>query len=391
MEKHGTEIDDLNRLSDRQLQALRASVESAISRRHTSVHGESARFDSANQLFTVSEGVRRLHAHQLDALRNAFEHWVQEARDDRTRRSRERVFLIFLVLRFTGARLGEVLALDAETDVDFEQAEVRIGGRDTSREPREVPLPQDVLDRIRQWMERDADHGASGTRERLFALDQGFLRRKFYEQERRSGIARELLNPRILRSSRAVELLQGGMPMHAVQSLLGHTRTDFTASYVTLAEDDLRHIIQHYCNKEFGMETSARNSFSGTVTKVETNPVVAEVIFKTDSGYEISSVITRQSCDKLGLAKGKRVSALVKATWVILEKASVPTTSSARNTFPGVVTKVVSDDVVADVQGKLMDGTPVCALVTAESLRKLDIGEGDSFFFMFKAMNVIIS
>lgn len=385
-----TKSDKLDQLSDQQLLALRKRVEMAISSRE-SLHDGAARFEKVCRLFTVAEGVRRLHVHQLATLRSAFEEWVRDARDDRTKRSRERVLIVFLVLRYTGARLGEVLSLDEHADIDFDRGEVFIGGRENTRDVRAVPLPQDVLTCIRQWLEQNGNSGGGAKGERLFALDQGFLRRKFYEQMKRSGIAKDLLNPRILRNSRAIELLQGGMPMHAVQSLLGHTKTDFTASYVTLADDDLRNIIHHHCNKEFGMETSARNSFSGVVTKVVANPVVAEITIRTESGYEVSSVITRMSCDKLGLAEGKRASALIKAPWVMLEKAATPTSSSARNTFPGVVTHVVSDDVVADVQGKLMDGTPVCALITAESLRKLNIGVGDSFFFMFKAMNVIIS
>lgn len=389
METHDSELDAVTALDDRQLLALRGRLEQELAKRE-SLQETAVRFGHACRLFTVSKGVRRLHEHQLAALRTAFETWVEEARDQRTRRSRERVLIVFLVLRFTGARLGEVLALDEFTDLDSEQGEVCIGGRG-SADMRAVPLPQDVMDRVREWIDRNGSTVAGSSSERLFALDQGFLRRKFQEQEQRSGIARDMLNPRILRNSRAVELLQGGMPMRAVQSLLGHSKTDFTASYVTLADDDLKHIIQHYCSKEFGMETSARNTFNGTVTKVASNAVVAEVILKTDSGYEISAVITNQSLEKLGFKEGRRATALVKATWVILEKASVPTTSSARNTFPGVVTKVVCDDVVADVQGKLMDGTPVCALITMESYRKLDIGEGDSFFFMFKAMNVIVS
>lgn len=46
---------------------------------------------------------------------------------------------------------------------------------------------------------------------------------------------------------------------------------------------------------------------------------------------------------------------------------------------------------VAEVSGILEDGTPVCALVTAESFTKLGIGEGNCFIFMFKAMSVILS
>ena len=139
------------------------------------------------------------------------------------------------------------------------------------------------------------------------------------------------------------------------------------------------------------MDTSARNTFTGKIKGLTFNQVMCEAIIETQTGYEIAAIITNHSRERLGLAEGMPASALIKATWVILEKAAQPTATSARNAFPGVITGVVSDDVVAEVQGKLSDGTPVCALVTTGSFKKLGIGVGDSFIFMFKAMSVIIS
>lgn len=386
----------LHHMSDDQLLELEKCVSDLLSTRHSNGYTANPPVGlmPACRLLTVSEGVRRLDKAQLETLAQAFGAWVEEARDSRTRRSRERVFIIFLVLRYTGARLGEVLTLDEHADIDFGQGLVilrRNGEEGNDREVRHVPLPEDVVERIRIWCETNVypTHATEG--ERLFRLDQGFLRRKFYEQEKRCALPRELLNPRVLRNSRAIELLQGGMPMRAVQALLGHTTADLVSSYVTLADEDLKNITQQYCRVEFSMETSARNTFHGTVIRVVSNPVLSEVVLKTDSGYEVAAVITNQSREKLGLAEGKPATALVKATWVILDKGAPPLATSPRNAFPGVVTSVISDDVVTEVQGKLADGTPVCALVTAGSFKKLKIGEGDSFVFMFKAMSVIVS
>ncbi|WP_027185995.1 TOBE domain-containing protein [Desulfovibrio inopinatus] len=347
----------------------------------------------ACRLFTVSEGVRWLNKHQLELLASSFTAWVQVSRDARTKRSRERVYLVFLLLRYSGARLGEVLSLDERKNFDYLRKVVMIDDSTAEGKKREVPLPEEVIECLREYCiqyEVDTTETSKST-ERLFDLDQGFLRRKFYEQSSRSGLPKDLLNPRVLRNSRAIELLQGGMPMRAVQAILGHTKADFTASYVTLAQNDLRHIIHQHCHQEFGMETSARNTFHGEVTKVVSNPVMSEVTLRTSAGYEIVAIITNESREKLGLAEGKKASAMVKATWVILEKALIPPQTSARNAFPGVVTNIISDDVVVEVSGKLGDGTPICALITAGSFDKLGIGKGDSFIFMFKAMSVIIS
>ncbi len=376
-------------LGEKDLVALRGHIDRALGSRSGVL--DRSGVSSACRLFSVSDGVRRLDRRQLSVLSASFKEWMEAARDARTRRSRERVFIVFLMLRYTGARLGEVLALNERRHIDFFRGLVLIPDGPEPDGAREIPLPAMLIDRIRQYCARYDDitiRGRAG--EPLFDLDQGFLRRKFHEQEERSGLPRELLNPRVLRNSRAIELLQGGLPMRAVQALLGHSKMDFTASYVDLAEEDLRHIIHQHFNKEFGVETSARNTFNGEIFAVTANPVMCEVALRTASGNEVVAVITNQSREKLGLAEGRPVTAIIKAPWVILEKAASPAPSSARNAFPGIVADIISDEVVAEVTGTLDDGTPVCALVTAESLRKLGIGTGDRFIFMFKAMSVIL-
>ena len=66
------------------------------------------------------------------------------------------------------------------------------------------------------------------------------------------------------------------------------------------------------------MKISARNSFKGTVKKVVTGAVNAEVTLEIAPGVEIVSVITKSSAETLGIAEGKEAYAVVKATDVIV-------------------------------------------------------------------------
>ena len=386
-------LDIIERLGRDELAALRARIDGALGGgAEGGMPTNGAMRSQACRLFTVPEGVRRLDKRQIEALTRSFEAWVGGSRDKRTRRSRERVFLVFQMLRYTGARLGEVLAMDEREHIDFIRGMVTIPDDSGKDRKREIPLPPELIGLVREYCAKYDDYqGSDSWRERLFDLDPGFVRRKFYEQEERSGLPRDLLNPRALRSSRAVELLQGGMPMRAVQALLGHSKTDFTASYVTMARGDLQHIIRQHCITEFSMDTSARNTFVGEVIAISHTAVMCEVVLKTDSGYEVAAVITHASRKKLGLETGVRATAMVKATWVLLERADSPSPTSARNAFPGKVVDVSGDEVVVEVNGVLDDGSPVCALVTAESFKRLGIKAGDPFIFMFKAMSVIVS
>lgn len=67
-----------------------------------------------------------------------------------------------------------------------------------------------------------------------------------------------------------------------------------------------------------GLITSARNHLSGTVSRVVAGPINAEVTLALAAGRSVTAGITRESLDRLGLAKGKLASALFKASSVIL-------------------------------------------------------------------------
>ncbi|HEY9831783.1 MAG TPA: molybdopterin-binding protein [Stenomitos sp.] len=66
------------------------------------------------------------------------------------------------------------------------------------------------------------------------------------------------------------------------------------------------------------MQISARNSFKGTVKKVEPGAVNTEVTLEITPGVEVVAIITKSSAEKLGVTEGKEVYAVVKATDVMV-------------------------------------------------------------------------
>lgn len=66
---------------------------------------------------------------------------------------------------------------------------------------------------------------------------------------------------------------------------------------------------------------STRNQFAGTVSKVTPGAVNAEVIVELPGGASIASIVTMGSIKNLGLEPGKKVTAIVKASQVILAVA----------------------------------------------------------------------
>jgi len=66
------------------------------------------------------------------------------------------------------------------------------------------------------------------------------------------------------------------------------------------------------------MKISARNVLKGKVKDVKHGAVNSEVVVELPGGIEVVSVITKTSAENLGLAKGKDVYAVVKATNVMI-------------------------------------------------------------------------
>jgi molybdate transport system regulatory protein len=73
-----------------------------------------------------------------------------------------------------------------------------------------------------------------------------------------------------------------------------------------------------YIMEERTMEFSARNNLKGKVVKLVEGQVNCEVVIELDGGEEIVSIISLDSAKRLKLGNGKRVSALIKASNVII-------------------------------------------------------------------------
>lgn len=186
--------------------------------------------------------IEHLNTDQLSKLVETFREWHEAAESDYTRKVRGRYWLAFLFLRFTGARIGEILNIDDSRDIDFDHMEVQIASPDlpNARQiPRRIPLPPEILERVLAY--RSMFPPMIG---RVFALDQGNFRREFYRRAAEANLPRELSHPHILRHTRAVEMLRAGVPLTTVQDLLGHALSSTTAIYIQRTEITARRILK---------------------------------------------------------------------------------------------------------------------------------------------------
>ncbi len=66
------------------------------------------------------------------------------------------------------------------------------------------------------------------------------------------------------------------------------------------------------------MQLSARNMLAGKVKSITYGAVNNEIVIELEGGQEVVSIITKSSTERLGLAEGKSVYAVVKASSVMV-------------------------------------------------------------------------
>ena len=66
------------------------------------------------------------------------------------------------------------------------------------------------------------------------------------------------------------------------------------------------------------MDISARNALKGKVKQILPGAVNTEVIVELPNGVEVVAIITKESAERLNLAEGKEVYAVIKASDVMI-------------------------------------------------------------------------
>lgn len=142
-----------------------------------------------------------------------------------------------------GLRAGEVVRLRAG-DIDSAQMIIRIV-QSKGRKDRNVMLPAEVLDLLRQWWKvRPTKHDADVAPEQrwLFPgrgphrpLTTRQFSRLFKEAAKDGGLRKATVSLHTLRHSFATHLLERGTDIRLIQALLGHDKLETTARYTRVA------------------------------------------------------------------------------------------------------------------------------------------------------------
>ena len=324
---------------------------------------------------------------KLNRLEQSFRQWAETSARADVRVSRRRILIIFLLIRYTGAKLNEVLALDPFKDIDPIRSSVFFRSADTESGPREVQISGELSREIQSAL---TDPSFRDALQNLFDVDPGFVRRKFYDRAHACGFSKRLGGPEMIRKARAVELMQANMPLPAVQKMLGHSTPNLTSSYVSFSADEIQQVTRLFMERESSRKTSARNSFFGKIQDIQRGDIQTRATLITTSGHSVTTVITNDSVERLGLKQGLLVTAEVKAPWVILQKCDEEPVCSAENRFNGVIASITRGKINTEYAVRISDGTELCAVVSTAGSRHLNLRQGDTVWVIFNCFSVVL-
>jgi molybdate transport system regulatory protein len=139
------------------------------------------------------------------------------------------------------------------------------------------------------------------------------------------------------------------------------------------------------------MKTSARNALHCQVTGITRDPVNAEIALSVSPTCTIVAVITGHSADDLGLAPGRDVIALIKATFVFLARSEDAPPLSVANRIAGTVLDRVDGGVNTEITVDIGGGKTLTSVITRRSAEALDLRQGTSVTALFDAAHVILA
>ena len=168
------------------------------------------------------------------AERRRFTEWAQQAQP--------KVRLFCFMLRWSGGRISEVLALTpAAIDIESGTASIETLKRRKRGLVRQVPLPRDLLSQLNRVFRlrfRQRDPELAGAR--LWTWSRTTAWRRVKEVMAAAGITGMPAMPKGLRHGFGVNAFQSNVPPHLVQRWLGHASLRTTAIYADVVGPEER-------------------------------------------------------------------------------------------------------------------------------------------------------
>lgn len=192
----------------------------------------------------VGRNIEYLNEKQLKILTAKFRDYYEKAPGPRIACIHGRYFLMFLFLRFTGARISEVAGINDQVDVDFRSADVTLAvlkrhNPHNKNMRKTVSVPQQAVNKLARYLAQYPE-----MKGKAFAVNRSNFFRLFQKLTLECGFSKTLAHPHVLRHTRALEMVRAGVPLTIVQQILGHSNLNTTAVYLQFSGQEAKAILK---------------------------------------------------------------------------------------------------------------------------------------------------
>jgi len=192
----------------------------------------------------VGRNIDYLNEKQLKILTAKFRDYFEKAPGPRVARIRGRYFLMFLFLRFTGARISEVAGINDQVDVDYRSADVTLAVLKRHNPHKKnmrkmVSVPPQAVNKLARYLAQYPE-----MKGKAFSVNRSNFFRLFQKLTLDCGFSKTLAHPHVLRHTRALEMVRAGVPLTIVQQILGHANLNTTAVYLQFSGQEAKAILK---------------------------------------------------------------------------------------------------------------------------------------------------
>jgi len=181
--------------------------------------------------------IKFLTEQEVNALTAEFQKYYDDAY---RRKSAGRYWLTFLFLKYTGARVSEVLNIDDTKDIDYRYSRVKLLTLKRKKKVyRTIPVPVELINELLRYLAEYPD-----MKSKVFKLKYQNFYAKMKEIGKKAGISEDKLHPHVLRHTKAIELINVGIPLNHIQYFLGHASILNTSIYLSVTGKELEQVMK---------------------------------------------------------------------------------------------------------------------------------------------------
>ena len=163
--------------------------------------------------------------------------------------------------------------------------------------------------------------------------------------------------------------------------LLYKTQQEFLKSIESHTQniEDLKLFLQRT-----SLRTSARNQIFGKIQQIQEGQINSLLTILVDNSLHVKASITNESIKELGIKKGKKVYALIKASWVKI------TTKQDDNSIGGTIKVIKKEQQLVEILLEINDKLTISSVMDLAEFESLHVELKHRAFATFRPSDTII-